>query len=314
MKRVLTFGRYLKQKYHKKVYKIPVSIPNFTCPNIDGTVAKGGCTYCDNESFSPNLQSNYKTLKNSQKEAILNMQLASLELQIKKSSAFLKEQKNAKAFIVYFQSFTNTYAPITTLKALYELALSQKDVIGLSIGTRVDCVDDEILGYLKELSKTKEIWIEYGVQSVHNQTLKKINRGHLSDKLEYWIPYTKSLGLNVCAHLIFGLYNETKEMMLESVKKCIDWNVDSFKFHPLYIVKNTKMALELQNSVFRVLTLDEYLDILCDSVKMLPKNVIIQRVSAGIDNEMLLAPSWCKNKNSLISSIKKHLYWHGIVL
>ncbi len=287
-----------------------MSIPSFTCPNIDGTAARGGCTYCENESFSPNLTKSAKATDG----ALLEFQLASLQEQYKRSSEQLRTLKGAEGFIIYFQSFTNTYADFETLKALYEKALSFKDVIGLSIGTRVDCVDDRILNYLKELSRTKEIWIEYGVQSIHDETLKKINRGHLSDKLHYWIPHTKEMGLNVCAHLIFGLYGETKEMMLASVDQCVKWGVDAYKFHPLYIVKGTVMANELAVGKIETLKEEDYIDVLIESIKRVPKDAIIQRITAGIDDDTLLAPPWCRDKNSGTCAIRERFKQNNIKL
>ena len=170
MKEILTAGRYYRQKYGCNVYKTPISIMGFTCPNIDGTVAKGGCTFCENESFSPNLST--KTPKKfylnptSVENPHLENQLLQLEAQFKQTKKRLAKKFGAKKFIVYFQSFSNTYAPIETLKALYEKALSFDDVVGLSIGTRTDCITDEILDYLAELNRDKEIWVEYGIQSV----------------------------------------------------------------------------------------------------------------------------------------------------
>ncbi|MGB5792577.1 MAG: TIGR01212 family radical SAM protein, partial [Poseidonibacter sp.] len=164
LKNVLTIGRYFKNKFGEKVYKVPISISGFTCPNIDGTVAKGGCSFCENDSFSPNLQEKKPKFKLSPRvneNPFLDNQLKQLELQFNATKQRLGNKFKTQKFIVYFQSFTNTYAPCATLKALYEKALSFDNVIGLSIGTRTDCVTDEILDYLKDLSKDKEIWIEY---------------------------------------------------------------------------------------------------------------------------------------------------------
>ena len=180
-KPVFTIGRYFKNKFGEKVYKIPISISGFTCPNIDGTVAKGGCTFCENDSFSPNLQKkkpSFKLHPSKPENPYLTEQLKQLEVQFLATKNKLENKFGVGKFIVYFQSFTNTYAPMATLKALYERALEFDNVIGLSIGTRTDCVTDEILDYLAALSKDKEIWIEYGKQSFYDITLAEINRGH----------------------------------------------------------------------------------------------------------------------------------------
>lgn len=310
-KQLNTFGIYLKKKYKDKVTKIPIGLSGFTCPNIDGTVAKGGCTFCLNESFSPNLGKNKdKVFLNleSKNNPILQEQLAELDTQIIETRKKLKLNKGGKKFLVYFQSFTNTYAPFNTIKTLYDRALKYRDIIGLSIGTRSDSITDEVLDYLVELSKTKEIWIEYGVQSIYDKTLKKINRGHDSLNVEQAIKKAKKKGLNVCAHLIFGLPSENQEMMLNSAKKVYDWGIDSIKYHPLYIVKNTILANDYKNKKFQPISKIEYIKTLTKAIKLKPDNISIQRVSAGIDDSSLLAPSWCgESKNNIMKNIKQDL-------
>ncbi|MDP3291955.1 MAG: TIGR01212 family radical SAM protein, partial [Sulfuricurvum sp.] len=221
---IFTFGQYLHRKFGVKVSKVPVSISGFTCPNIDGTVAKGGCTFCENDSFSPSLD-RARELKgfylnlDSTANPHLEKQLQQLEWQFTSLSKRLQKENNAEKFMVYFQSFTNTYAPLETLKALYEKALSFENVVGLSIGTRSDCISDETFEYLSELSQKTEIWIEFGIQSIYDETLERINRGHNSANVKESILRAKSYGLNVCGHLIFGLPGESKEMMLETAKE-----------------------------------------------------------------------------------------------
>ncbi|NPA03457.1 MAG: TIGR01212 family radical SAM protein [Epsilonproteobacteria bacterium] len=310
---VLTFGRYLKRKFKTKVKKIPLGLSGFTCPNIDGTVARGGCTFCENESFSPNLSKSRKFFLNpSLKEnPILNLQLSQIKTQYSQT-ANQYSKLGYKKFIAYFQAFTNTYAPIETLKTLYLYALEQPNCIGISIGTRTDSVNDEVLDFLVDLSKKYEVWVEYGIQSVFNETLQRINRGHDSHNIQKWIKKTKAKGLNVCGHLIFGLPGETQEMMLESVKKAIEWGIDSIKFHPLYVVKNTALALEYQKGRFTPISQEEYLEVLGEAFELLPKEMIVQRVTAGIDDDSLLAPTWCRNKNSQMRAIRKMLASRGI--
>ncbi len=315
MREILTFGRYYKKKLGKRVKKIPLAISGFTCPNIDGTVAKGGCTFCENESFSPNLEKVNKKFflnPNSKINPILDKQLKEVEFQY---IATKRRYKNLgyEKFLAYFQAFTNTYAPFDTLKALYEKALSLEDCIGLSIGTRSDSVNEEILDYLKELDSKYEVWIEYGIQSIFDKTLEKINRGHDSKTNEYWIKKSKDKGLKVCGHIIFGLPDETQEMMLETLKKSIEWGIDSIKIHPLYVVKNTALAIEYRKKRFKPISKQDYIDTLLKAFKILPKNVVVQRVTAGIDNQTLLAPSWCKDKNRLISEIRKALRKEGMI-
>jgi len=315
LQKILTFGRYYKKLLNTKVKKIPLGISGFTCPNIDGRVAKGGCTFCENESFSPNLPKNSKKFflnPDSKNNPILHKQLKEIEFQYNATKNRYKKL-GYKKFLAYFQAFTNTYAPIDTLKALYEKALSLEDSIGLSIGTRSDSVNEDVLKYLKELNKNHEIWVEYGIQSVYDETLKKINRGHDSKNMEIWIKKTKEYGLKVCAHVIFGLPGENEEMMLKTVEKAIEWEVDSIKIHPLYVVKNTALAVDFYKKRFVPISKEQYIKTLIKAIKMLPKDMVVQRITAGVDDETLLAPKWCKDKNLLLNQIRKELKKEGFI-
>ncbi len=317
MEQIYTFGNYLRNKFGVKVYKVGINISGFTCPNIDGTVAKGGCTFCENDSFSASTNE-VKELKgfhlnlNSKQNPFLDKQLQQLETQFETISKRQKDEYGAKKFIVYFQSFTNTYAPFETLKALYDKALSFENVVGLSIGTRSDSITDETLNYLAELNKNKEIWIEFGIQSVYDETLEKINRGHDAKNVKEWILKSKKVELNVCGHLIFGLPDEDKTMMLQTAKEAYSWGIDSVKYHPLYVVKRTALANEFMSGKFNPITEDEYLDVLVEAIKLKPSNVSVQRVTAGIDDNSLLAPSWCRDKNTQIRHINKKLKEFGL--
>ncbi len=317
MTQIYTYGNYLREKFGAKVYKVGINISGFTCPNIDGTVAKGGCTFCENDSFSASTDE-VQELKgfhlnlNSTQNPYLQKQLLQLEQQFQAISKRQKEEYGAKKFLVYFQSFTNTYAPFETLKALYDKALSFENVIGLSIGTRSDSITDETLAYLAELNKDKEIWIEFGIQSVYDKTLEKINRGHDAQNVKEWILKSKEAGLHVCGHLIFGLPGETQEMMLETAKEAYEWGIDSVKYHPLYVVKRTALANEYTRKEFKPITEELYLDTLLKAIMMKPKDVSVQRVTAGIDDDSLLAPQWCRNKNTQIKHINATLKQVGL--
>ncbi|OHE05938.1 MAG: TIGR01212 family radical SAM protein, partial [Sulfurimonas sp. RIFCSPLOWO2_12_FULL_34_6] len=286
MKQIYTFGNYLKDKFGCKVYKVGINISGFTCPNIDGTIAKGGCTFCENDSFSASTGET-KELKGfhlnltSQENPYLDKQLKQLEMQFEAISKRQHVEYGAQKFLVYFQSFTNTYAPFSTLKALYDKALSFENVIGLSIGTRSDSITEETLEYLATLNKEKEIWIEFGIQSIYDETLQKINRGHDSKNVKEWILKAKAKGLNVCGHLIFGLPDENRDMMLHTAKVAYSWGIDSVKYHPLYVVKKTALANDFTKGIFIPISESEYLDVLIESIKMKPSNVSVQRVTAG---------------------------------
>lgn len=312
MKQIYTYGNYLTKKFGCRVHKVGINISGFTCPNIDGTVAKGGCTFCENDSFSAS-SGETQELKgfhlnmDSQENPFLDKQLQQLEFQFNALSKRQTEEYGAEKFLVYFQSFTNTYAPLETLKALYTKALSFENVVGLSIGTRSDSISEEALEYLSQLAKDKEIWIEFGIQSVYDETLERINRGHDSANVKKWILKSKAKGLNVCGHLIFGLPGETKEMMLETSKQAYEWGIDSVKYHPLYVVKKTALANEFMKGTFTPIGEEEYLDVLLQSIQMKPENVNVQRVTAGINDSSLLGPEWCKDKNIQIKNINKAL-------
>lgn len=317
MKQIYTYGGYLKEKFGCKVYKVGINISGFTCPNIDGTVAKGGCTFCENDSFSASTDE-VKELKgfhlnlDSTENPFLEKQLLQLEQQFDAISKRQSREYGAEKFLVYFQSFTNTYAPFATLKALYEKALSFDNVVGLSIGTRSDSITEETLEYLAELAKESEIWLEFGIQSVYDETLEKINRGHDSANVKEWIIKSKEAGVNVCGHLIFGLSGETQEMMLETSRAAYEWGIDSVKYHPLYVVKRTALANEYTRGEFTPISEEEYLEVLTKSLEMKPKHVHVQRVTAGLDDDALLAPQWCRDKNTQIKNINKALKKVGL--
>jgi uncharacterized protein len=314
---IFTFGQYLHQKFGTKVSKVPLSISGFTCPNIDGTVAKGGCTFCENDSFSPNLD-HARELKGfflnlqSTINPHLEKQLQQLQWQFEAFSKRLCHEHGAEKFLAYFQSFTNTYAPLDTLKALYEKALSFENVIGLSIGTRSDSINEETFEYLAELSKKTEIWIEFGIQSIYDETLERINRGHNSTNVKEAIAKAKSYGLNVCGHLIFGLPGETKEMMIETAKEAYALGIDSVKYHPLYVVKRTALANEYARGEFEPISQELYLEVLKEAIVLKPSHVSVQRISAGIDDESLIAPQWCRDKNRQFRSINETLKTVGL--
>jgi len=316
-KQIYTYGNYLKDKFGVKVYKVPISISGFTCPNIDGNVSVGGCTFCENDSFSPSLDK-VKPLKgsflnlDSKENPLLEKQLEQLRIQFSSMSARLRRDYGAKKFLVYFQSFTNTYAPLDTLKALYEEALSFDDVIGLSIGTRSDSVTQETLEYLAQLNESREIWIEFGIQSIYDETLKRINRGHDAANVKEWILKSKVLGLNVCGHLIYGLPGENKEMMLHSTLAAYEWGIDSVKYHPLYVVKRTALANEYARGEFTPITEEDYIDVLVDAIKSKPEGISVQRMTAGISDDSLISPLWCRDKNAQLRHINAKLKHEGL--
>lgn len=316
-KKLYTIGDYFRTTFGQNVYKVPVGLSGFTCPNIDGTVARGGCTFCENDSFSPNLASNKERLfihPSDQSNPLLERQIKEIDFQYRVTRERLEGKFKAHKFLIYFQSFSNTYAPLKTLDRLYRHALTLPDVLGLSIGTRSDCMTDEILALLVELAQTHEIWVEYGIQSVFDETLEKINRGHSFDNVAYWIQKTKDAGLKVCGHLIFGLPDEDEEMMLTTVQRAVDLGIDSIKIHPLYVVKNTLLANDYKAGKFEPISEKRYLSVLSKALDILPRSIAIQRLTAGIDNQTLLAPEWCRDKNHQRKAIERMLAKKGLSL
>lgn len=314
MKKILTVGRYFKSKFGERVRKIPISLQGFTCPNIDGSVAKGGCIYCSNDSFSPSIvkindlktpvKMNFKLTHN----PILNDQLKQLEEQFYWHANFHKDKFKVNKYLVYFQSYSNTYAPIQTLKALYDKAMSFENVVGMSIGTRIDCVNEKILDLLQNYVKDgKEVWLEYGIQSVYDETLKATNRGHLTEGMAELFEKTRQKGIKLCAHLIYGLPNETCEMMLHSLKTILKWGIDGVKIHPLYVVTNTHLEKIYKAGNYTPIELKDYIDLIVKSLKIIPSNVVVQRISSGAHHDTLLAPKWCFDKNIQMRYLRERL-------
>lgn len=316
---LLTLGRYFKARFGQRVRKIPITLQGFTCPNIDGTLAKGGCIYCCNESFSPSaikvpkVDSSPTMRPNLSTNPLLPKQLSQLEEQFLWHTEFHKRKFSVQKYMVYFQSYTNTYAPLETLQALFSKALGFANVVGLSIGTRVDCVDSRVLAMLGEFVKNgAEIWLEYGVQSVFDETLRKINRAHTSKGIKELFAATRASGIKVCAHLIYGLPDESSEMMLHSLQKVLEWGIDGIKIHPLYVIEGTPLARMYHANRYIPIDLESYADLIIKSIQMLPPEVVIHRISAGAHEESLLAPKWCFDKNIQMRLLRERLREIGV--
>lgn len=215
--------------------------------------------------------------------------------------------------MIYFQSYTNTYAPYSTLKALYDKALSFPNVVGLSIGTRIDCVKDEVLELLGEyVKKGKEIWLEYGIQSVYDNTLTITNRAHSIAGAKEMFAKTREKGVKVCAHLIYGLPEETPQMMLHSLESVLEWGIDGIKIHPLYVVNGTRLAKLYKDGKYEPITMESFSDLIVKSLQKIPPDVVVQRISAGAHDESLLAPKWCFDKNIQMRYLRDRLKEVGI--
>ena len=274
---------YLKGKYGRRVQKITVSLP-FTCPNIDGTKAYGGCTYCFSGTRPAHLSPSVP-----------------LKTQIEEGIRRAKERYSKNIlFFVYYQSYSNTYGEKDYLKSIYDTALEFDEVVGIDVGTRPDCAPEWVLDLLESYTeKGLEVWVEYGLQSANFKTLRFINRAHgVSDFVDA-VLRTKRRNLKVCAHIILGLPFEDKEDMLETGKLLSALPIDGVKIHPLHIIKGTKMAQQYLNGEFEVLTLEEYAERAADIIEILPPNVVIHRLTGEVEEDRLIAPDYCTYKKKL---------------
>ena len=293
------FSDYLKERFGCRVHKVSIDA-GFSCPNKDGKLSKDGCIYCDNRAFSPpvrntNSKKGYKKISNG----------ARIETQIETGIKMGRERYGAEKFIVYFQAYTNTYAPLGILKERYDVVRKFKDIVGISIGTRPDCVDEEILDLIESYSKDYEVWIEYGLQSIHDKTLKLINRHHTYEDFLKAVKLTRKRNIKICTHIIIGLPNETKEEMLETAKALAKLKIDGVKIHPLHVVKGTKLEELFKKGKYKPLELDEYVNIVTEFLQYLPSDTVIQRITADCPKEFLVAPLWILDKNAVLNLVEK---------
>lgn len=297
-KRYNDFNSCLRSIFGCRVQKITIDA-GLSCPNRDGSISKGGCIYCN--------------LKGSGTGA--HEKGLSVTDQVIQGKKALAKRYKAKKFLAYFQSFSNTYAPIDTLKNLYEQALGIEDVVGLSIGTRPDCVDDPILELLQGYAENHLIWIEYGLQSANDSTLAFINRGHDFECFKKAVDATKNRGIKICAHVILGLPNEKKAHMLETADAIAGLEIDGIKIHLLYVVKGTKLDRLYNGQKYTCLEQEEYVDIVCDFLERIPENMVIQRLTGDPHPEELVAPRWSVKKAETLALIKETLEkrdsWQG---
>jgi radical SAM protein (TIGR01212 family) len=301
-RRFNAYSEYFKRTFGRRVQKISVDA-GFTCPNRDGTLAKGGCTYCNNNAFNPSYCDPSKTI----------------EQQVREGIEFHKVRyRRAKDYLVYFQPYSNTYASLDRLKELYEAALAVEGVVGLVIGTRPDCVDKQKLKYLAELSKDYYIMVEYGVESIYNETLKRINRWHSYEKSKEVIGLTASFGLSVGAHFIFGLPGESREMMIDSVKEVSSLPLTTIKFHQLQIVTGTTMALDYKkhSDDYDLFSFEDYVDFIIRYVEQLNPSFIVERFAGEVPPRFLAGPGWGRIRNDQINvaiekEMEKRNTWQG---
>lgn len=292
-KRYNQFSAHLKNKFGAKVYKITLDA-GFSCPNRDGTISKGGCIFCDDGGSFSQAHSN----------------LLSIEEQVKVGIKNLSERFKAEKFMSYFQAFSNTYKPVGELEKIYNASLCDERIIGLSIGTRPDCVDDDKLKLISGYKADYYTWIEYGLQSIHDKTLKKINRGHDFDCFLRAYEKTKEYGINVCVHVIFGLLESHDEIM-QTAKKLAELKVDGVKIHQLCALENTKLADMYRAGEVDFMSEDDYIKTVCDFLEYLPPETTIHRLAGNGFSKTLIEPQWLGKKMDCLNKIDREFLSRG---
>ena len=287
-KRYNDLKSYWRNLFGCNVHKLQIDA-GFTCPNRDGHVATGGCIYCDGRGS-----------KLRQRGV-----LPSVAEQIASGKKYYKPQ--AAKFIAYFQTFTNTYAPVIKLRALYDEALAQEDVIGLSIGTRPDCLGPDVVELLSGYAEKYHIWVELGLQSVHDKTLQFINRGHNFKQFSNAVDALAGRGLNICVHIIIGLLNERDEDVLITAKTIAAMPVNGIKIHSLLALEGTALGEIYKKGAISMITKEKYVSLVADVLEVLPREMVIQRLTADGYRDIFLAPDWAMNKLDVLNSINKEL-------
>ena len=297
--RVHTFGQFLLKKHGERVHKIAIDA-GFTCPNRDGAKGIGGCTFCNNASFSPSERNS--PARNT----------PSLDSQLDSGRRGIDRCTKARKYLAYFQAYTNTYADVVELKAQYDAALAMDGMIGLSVGTRPDCVSPEVLDLLAGYrDQGMEVWLELGLQSAFDHSLERVNRGH---GLREYIDTTQAarkLNIPVCTHLIVGLPGEEAWHSRESLDIVLDIGTDGLKLHPLHVVKGTQLANEWRRGEYTPLTQAGYIDIAADLIERTPWEIVYHRVTGTSPANLLLAPEWCSHKWTVLNDLTSELQRRG---
>lgn len=291
---VHTLGQALCAKYGERVHKLAINA-GFTCPNRDGSKGIGGCTFCNNSSFSPNAR---------RPDPIAE--------QIDAGRRVIAKRTGAKKFLAYFQAYTNTYDDIALLKQRYDMALAQEDVIGLAIGTRPDCVPPAVLDLLAAYREQgHEVWLELGLQSAFDESLRRVNRGHDFAEYRAALRAARGRGLPVCTHLILGLPGEEPFHARTTLTRVLEEGVDGLKLHPLHVVKGTRLANEWRAGDYQPWSLAQYVTTAADLIEMTPPEVIYHRLTGTASLDILLAPQWCNWKWRVLNGIERELARRG---
>lgn len=291
-------NEHLRKTFGHKVFKISLD-GGFDCPNRDGTVAYGGCTFCS-AAGSGDFAGN---------------RAEPLEVQFEKIKKKMHKKWKEGKYIAYFQAFTNTHAPVEVLREKYETVLKQENVVGLSIATRPDCLPDDVVEYLAELNERTYLWVELGLQTVHERTAQLINRAHDYQCYVEGVEKLRKHGIRVCTHIINGLPLETKEMMIETAKEVAKLDVQGIKIHLLHLLKGTPMVKQYEKGMVKFLTFDDYIEIVCDQLEVLPPDMIIHRITGDGPIDLLIGPMWSVNKWEVLNAVDREMLkrnsWQG---
>ena len=292
------YGTWIRRQFPYRVQKISIDA-GFTCPNRDGRISTGGCIYCDNRTFNPS----YCQRRHS------------VTQQLEEGKRFFAHKYPDMKYLAYFQAFTNTYAPLSQLKALYEEALQVDDIVGIVIGTRPDCVSDELLDYLAELNQRTFVLVEYGIESANNDTLLRINRGHSFEQSQEAIQRTHQRGLLTGAHIILGLPGEDAAESLRQASIISSLPIDILKIDQMQIIRGTRLAEEFAANPFHIYTVDEYIKLIAEYIQRLRPDLILERFVSQSPKELLIAPHWgLKNyefTNLLVNCLKQNKIYQG---
>ena len=285
-----TLNSYFKEVFGEKVYKLALD-GGMTCPNRDGTIGNGGCIFCSeggSGDFAEKLCGDIHT-------------------QLERAKLRVRKKTKTDKFIAYFQSYTNTYADVAYLRKLFFAAISEPSVVGLSIGTRPDCLPSDVLKLLKELNEIKPVFVELGLQTIHKDTELLIRRGYPLEVFDEAVKSLKEIGVNTVVHVILGLPHETPQMMLETVKYVGNSGADGIKLQLLHVLKGTELEKMYLRGEFEVLTMEEYIDILCSCIEALPKEIVIHRITGDAPKRLLVAPKWSADKKRVLNCINAEL-------
>lgn len=285
--RIFTLNRYMHERFGERVQRISVDA-GFDCPNRDGTKAYGGCTYCNNDAFnfSPKIP---------------------LRDQIRHGIEKAQKRYRANKFMLYFQAYTNTYAPVRVLKPIYDHVYQDERIVALAIGTRADCLNEDVIKLLESYTRTHEVWLELGVQTIHDITLERINRAETADGYRQWVYRLADSPIRVAVHLILGLPGETRSMMLETIQEVARWPIDGIKCHNLHIVRGTILAVRYLKSPWPLIDLDTCVELMGYLIASLPPRVVIHRLTAETPRELLIAPEWGNDKQLILNRLEAYL-------